>query len=802
MKFTLGWLKEHLDTNASLTEIVAKLTSLGLEVERVEDRAATFAPFAVAYVEKAEKHPDADRLRVCVVDTGKEKLQVVCGAPNARAGMKGVFAPAGSYVPGTGMTLKKGVIRGQESNGMLVSEREMGVSEEGEGIIEVPGDVAVGTPFAALYGLDDPVIEINLTPNRADCAGVRGIARDLAAAGLGKLKPLDEKPIKGSFDSKIKVHFQFDSTDADACPLFIGRYIRGVKNGPSPDWMQKRLKAIGLRPISALVDITNYLSYDLCRPLHVFDADKIRGDLRLRPSKKGETFRGLDEKDYMLDDGMTAICDDSGVINMAGVMGGESTGCSSDTVNVYLEVAYFSPERTARAGRKLGINSDARYRFERGIDPAFTIPAAEIATKMILDLCGGEASSIIKAGDVPTWQRSIPYDPSYVNQLAGFAVDEKKQKDILSALGFEIGKNEIQPPSWRADVEGRADIVEEIVRITGYESIPATSLRNPHAITQSGETPAITTARHARTALAGRGLNECVTWSFMPSHLAEKFGGNDNQSAAALRLSNPISADLDQMRPTPLPNLLEAAGRNAARGFSDTALFEVGPAFSTTKPNGQSLVAATLRHGHKGPRHWAGAEESRDADLFDAKADALAVLEACGAPASRLQVTRDAPGWYHPGRSGALRLGPNVLAYFGEIHPALREEMKIDAPVCGAEMFLDRVPAPKKSSGTAKPLLILSAFQPVARDFAFLVDRKLETSALVRAAQEADKNLIERVDIFDVYEGKGIDDGKKSVAINVVLQPYEQTLTDANIDAVCKKIIDFVAAKCGGQLRG
>lgn len=800
MKFTLGWLKEHLETNAGLDEITLKLTNLGLEVERVEDRAKTYEPFRVAHVVSAEKHPDADRLKCLIVDTGAEKLKVVCGAPNARAGMKGVFAPAGSVIPGTGAVLKKGNIRGQESNGMMVSEREMGVSEESEGIIEVDGDVAIGTPFAALYGLDDPLIEINLTPNRADCAGVRGIARDLAAAGLGKLKPLDESAVKGSFDSKIKVHFDFGAADADACPLFIGRYIRGVKNGPSPEWLQKRLKSVGLRPISALVDITNYLSYDLCRPLHVFDADKIKGDLRLRLSKKGERFRGLDEKDYTLDDGMTAICDDAGVINMAGVMGGESTGCADSTVNVYLEVAYFSPLRTARTGRKLGINSDARYRFERGTDPAFTVPAAEIATRMILDLCGGEASHIVKTGDVPGWRRAIAYDPAHVKKMAGFDVPAQKQKEILTALGFEIdGAWNVQPPSWRADVEGRADIVEEIVRVGGYDSIPPVSMKKPFALTQSAETASLTLARKARGVLAGRGLNECVSWSFMPSTLAGKFGGNDN---AALRLTNPISADLDQMRPTPLPNLIQAAGRNAARGFEDAALFEVGPAFASPKTNGQSLVAASVRHGRKGPRHWAGAEESRGPDAFDAKADALAVLESCGVPAGRLQVTRDAPAWYHPGRSGALRLGANVLAYFGEIHPALLEEMKIDAAVSAAEVFIGNIPAPKKAPGTAKPLLKLSAFQPVARDFAFVVDRNTEASALIRAAQDADKTMIDRVEIFDVYEGKGVGDGKKSVAINVVFQPHEQTLTDAEIEALCKKIIDNVAAKTGGVLRG
>lgn len=797
MKFTLGWLKDHLDTTATLDEIATALTALGLEVEGVEDRAATFAPFKVAYVERAEQHPDADRLRVCIVDTGTEKLQVVCGAPNARTGMKAVFAPAGSFIPGTGITLKKGVIRGQESNGMMVSEREMGLSDEHEGIIDVPADVPVGTPFADLYGLNDPVIEIALTPDRADCAGVRGIARDLAAAGLGTLKPLDESAAPGAETSPIGVHLKFDQGDAEACPLFIGRYIRGVKNGPSPEWLQQRLKAVGLRPISALVDITNYISLDLCRPLHVFDADKIKGDIHVRLAKNGETLAALNDKDYALADFMTAVCDDSGVLGLGGVIGGTATGCTDDTVNVFLEVAYFDPARTAKTGRALQIDSDARYRFERGIDPAFTVPATEIATRLILQICGGTASAPITAGAVPAWQRPIPFDPALTARLTGVEMPANEQEKILQSLGFTLADGTATPPAWRGDVLGKADLVEEIVRVRGYDHIPAVSLRKDSAVTMNAETPNGTRARMARTALAARGLRECVSWSFLPRAQAALFGG----AAPALTLQNPISADLDQMRPSILPNLVAAAGRNAARGLADVALFEVGPIFAGVKPDDGHLVAAGIRHGHNAPRHWSAATAHRAVDTFDAKADALAVLAACGLPEGSAQVARGAPGWYHPGRSGVLKLGQNVIAHFGELHPAVLEEMDIRHPVCGFEIMLDNIPAAKRK-GTAKPLLALSPLQPVGRDFAFLVDDAVEGDTIIRAVRAADKNLIAAAEIFDVYKGKGVPDGQKSVAVAVTLQPRDQTLTDAEIESVAKKITDSVAAKTGAQLRG
>lgn len=805
MKFTLDWLKQHLDTTASLDEIVIALTALGLEVDAVTDRAKLYAPFHVVYVEKAEKHPDADRLKVCVVDTGREKLQVVCGAPNARAGMKAVYAPSGSFIPGTGITIKKGNIRGQESNGMMVSEREMGLSEEHEGIIDVAADVAIGTPFAELYSLNDPVIEIGLTPNRADAAGVRGIARDLAAAGLGKLKPLNEPPVRGNGKSPIGVNLQFDADKKDACPLFMGRYIKGVKNGPSPKWLQDRLKAVGLRPISALVDITNYFSLDLCRPLHVFDADKLKGNIHVRLAKNGETLTALNGKEYTLTDAMAAVCDDSGVLGIGGVMGGEATGCTDGTVNVYLECAYFNPLRTARTGRALQIDSDARYRFERGIDPAFTIPAIELATRLIQELCGGEASDVVKAGEVPAWQRTITYDPAYVKQLGGFDVSSDQQKTILEALGFIVDSKsanawQVQPPSWRGDVEGRADIVEEVLRVNGYDNIPPVSLTKGNAVTQGAETINGARARRARTMLASRGLNECVTWSFMPSGKATLFGANDSQQAAALKLSNAISTDLEQMRPSILPNLMEAAERNRARGFGDNALFEVGPVFISPKVDGQALVATGIRTGQHGPRHWSGAEASRDVDVMDAKADAMAVIESAGIPASGLQVSRDAPAWYHPGRSGVLRMGTNIVARFGELHPATLEALDVKGPVVGFEVMLGNIPQAKKK-GTARPLVQLPPLQPVARDFAFLVDAKVEADTLIRAIRGSDKDLITDVQLFDVYMGKGVPEGKKSVAISVTLQPRNQTLTDADIEAIGKKIIDAVASKTGGVLR-
>ena len=802
MKFTVSWLKRHLDTNADGQALSDKLTSIGLEVESFEDKAALYAPFKVAYVESAKQHPDADKLRVCQVKTDKGTLQVVCGAPNARAGMKGIFAPEGTYIPGLDVTLKKTKIRGVESNGMLVSEREMCLSDEHEGIIEVDQKFEVGTPMSEVFGLNDQLIEIGLTPNRVDCAGVRGIARDLAAAGLGTLKALDESPVKGTFDSPIKVKIE----DTEGCPLFLGRLFKNIKNGPSPQWLQDMLKSVGLRPISALVDITNLVTLEFSRPLHVYDADKVKGDIVVRSTKAGESFDALNDKSYTMNDGYVGITDGSGLIGLGGIVGGVSTGCEEDTVNVFLEAAYFTPIRIARAGRALQIESDARYRLERGVDPEFTATGIEIATKLIVELCGTdktEVSHVVTAGKMPEWKRTIAFDPGLVKKLCGVDVPSDKQSEILEKLGFSISKDgagfKVQPPSWRGDIEGKADLAEEIVRIYGFENIEAVSVRSAGAVTAPAETETLNRVRRARAAMTVRGLEECVTWSFMPRERAKAFGSNDNP---ALQLANPISSELDQMRPSLLPNLIEAAGRNADRGFSDIGLCEVGPAFRSQKTDGQDMVAAGVRVGAKGAKHWASAEESRAVDLYDAKADAIAVLAACGGPADSTRVSREAPSYYHPGRSGALALGKNVLAYFGELHPAVLEDMGVKGPVVGFEVFVEKIPAARKKDGTAKPLLKLSAFQTLSRDFAFLVDDKIEADTLVRAALSADKALITEARVFDIYTGKGVEPGKKSVALAVTIQPVEKTLNDQDIESLSQKIIDAVAEKAAGVLRG
>lgn len=799
MKFTLSWLKDHLETDAGLNEITDKLTAIGLELEGIEDPREKFAPFKVAYVESAEQHPDADRLRVCIVDTGEEKVQVVCGAPNAKTGMKAIFAPAGSYIPGTDLLLKKGKIRGEESNGMLVSEREMGLSDEHDGIIELPTDTKVGTPFTEIYGMDDPVIDIALTPDRGDCAGVRGIARDLAAAGLGTLKPFDNSPIKGNGKSPIGVKL----SAGDNCPLFAGRLIKNIENKSSPTWLQNRLKAVGLRPISALVDITNYVTVDLCRPLHVYDADLLKGDINVRESKKGEEFDALNDKSYTLEDGMTVISDDSGVLGLGGVVGGVSTGCTENTKNVFVESAYFDPMTTAKTGRALQIDSDARYRFDRGVDPEFTISGVEIATRLIMEICGGEPSEIVQSGEVPKWKHEIDFDHAYTKKLSGLDVPKEEQEKILTDLGFEINGNKVTPPSWRSDlginVGGKADLVEEIARIIGYDKIEALPVRSKDSVSDSAETLNINHARMARTALSSRGMSECVTWSFMPKDLAKEFANNDNIDS--LTLTNPISEELNQMRPSILPNLIMAALKNASHGQNNTALFEVGPDFQSSKPDGERKVAAGVRYGAQANRHWSGVDASRNVDVFDSKADAIAALNAAGAPTANLQVTRATPNYYHPGRSGTLCLGKNVLATFGEIHPAILEEMGVKSSLSAFEVFLDNIPVSKNKS-TAKKLISIPSFLPLERDFAFIVDENVEVDQILRAAKGADKNLITDTEVFDIYQGKGVDEGKKSVAINVTIQPIKQTLTDSEIEGICKKIINAVSSKTGATLRG
>jgi phenylalanyl-tRNA synthetase beta chain len=798
MKFTLSWLKEQLETSAAPDEIAARLTALGLEVESVADRAKDFASFVVGYVVEARPHPNADRLSVCLVDTGSGRVQVICGAPNARTGMKGVFAPAGSRIPGTGLELKASLIRGVESNGMLCSMREMGLGQDHEGIIDLPAEAVVGSPFATIMGLDDPVFDVKVTPDRADCLGLNGIARDLAAAGTGRFTPRDLSPVAGGFESPIKWRRDLPGLE-DACPYVVGRYFRGLKNGPSPRWLQDRLTAIGLRPISALVDITNYVTFDLCRPLHAFDAKKLTGDLTMRMARDGEEFLALDAKTYRLDPEMTVIADPAGLHSIGGVMGGEHSGCSEKTTEMFLEVALFDPIRTTVTGRKLGIESDARYRFERGLDPVSADWGAEIAARLILDICGGETSRTVSAGKMPDWQRQIELRLSRLKALGGVDLPPAESERILKALGFAVARGgetlKVQVPSWRADVEGEADLVEEVLRVHGFDRIPAVSLPRTSSIPELPTTPGQRRAVHAKRLLAERGLMEAATFSFMRLDWARLFGGG----APALTLANPISADLDQMRPSLLPNLLSAAGRNAARGHGDAALYEVGPRYEGDRPEDQRLTAAGVRVGAASPRHWAQA--SRPVDAFDAKGDALALLTALGAPVENLQTTADAPGWFHPGRSGVLRLGPSVLARFGELHPRVLKALDVKGPAAGFEIDLDKLPQPRTKPGTERPLLKASAFQPIERDFAFVVASDVPAEKLVRAAKSADKALIASVSVFDQFLGAALGAGRKSIAISVVLQPSERTLTEAEIEAVAAKIVAAVNKATGGTLR-
>jgi phenylalanyl-tRNA synthetase beta chain len=797
MKFTFSWLRQHLDTDRPLAELAERLTMLGLEVEGIHDPAKELAGFTVARIAEAVQHPNADRLRVCTVETGSATLQVVCGAPNARAGIKVILAQPGTVIPATSEALKKGAIRGVESQGMLCSWRELAMGEDHEGIAELDPDAPVGAPLTDVLPVD-PVVEISLTPNRPDCLGVRGIARDLAAAGMGRLKPLEVAPVPGAFASPIKVTLDFSPDKADACPLFAGRYVRGVKNGESPQWLKDRLTAIGLRPISALVDITNFFTYDLARPLHVFDADKVKGNIHARLARPSETLRGLNGKDYTLNPDVTVIADDAGPEGLAGVMGGEPSGVSEATVNVFLECALFDPLRTAATGRALTIESDARHRFERHVDPAFCVPGMELATRMILDLCGGEASVPEIAGREPDWRRSIVLRPERVEQMSGLSIPLAEIERILIALGCTVAAHDAglraDPPSWRADLVEEYDLVEEVIRVHGYDHLPLTPLpREP--MPKPVLTPAQRRTGFVRRHLATRGMVEAITWSFMPAALAERFGGGQ----AALILSNPISADLDAMRPSILPNLIAAAGRNADRGMRDVALFEIGAQFEGDRPADQRQVAAGLRAGRTALRHWADAP--RPVDLFDAKADMQAALAAAGISAESLQTSREAPGWYHPGRSGALKQGPKVLGWFGEIHPAILAAMDVKGPMVGFELFLDQVPLPKARATKAKPMLRLSPFQPVERDFAFVVDRTVEAEKLIRAAKGADRTLVAEVTVFDAYEGDKLPEGKKSLAVAVTLQPTERTLTDADIEAVSAKIVAAVGKATGGTLR-
>jgi phenylalanyl-tRNA synthetase beta chain len=804
MRFTLSWLKDHLETTASLNEIVEALTRIGLEVEGVENPAAKYAGFVVARVIEAKRHPNADRLSVCVVDAGGAPVEVVCGAPNARAGMKGVFSPVGTYIPGKKITLAKGVIRGVESNGMLCSAAELELSDDHEGIIDLPDDAPVGVAYSAYAGLDDPVIEINLTPNRPDATGVSGIARDLYAAGLGTLKTEAPTPVGGDFDCPVGVRLDFAPKDKHLCPAFALRLVRGVKNGPSPDWMQRRLRAIGLRPISALVDITNYLTFDRGRPLHVFDAAKVSGDLTVRRARKDESLLALDGRTYALDETMVIIADESGVESIAGVMGGEHSGCNENTRDVLIESALWDPRNIGQTGRKLGVTSDARYRFERGVDPAFCVPGAELATRMVLDFCRGKPSRLIVAGAPPAGVKLVDFPYTEVARLTGLEIPRAEGEAILAKLGFAVVDNgaKVETPPWRPDIDGKADIVEQIVRIAGLDRVPQNALeRLEPGVIKPVLTPLQKRTRTAKRALAALGLREAVTWSFISKAKAELFGGG----SPALALINPIAADLSDMRPSLIPGLAAAAERNARRGFRDVGLFEVGQIFLGAGENDQRMAAASLRRGaaksEGAGRHWLG--NGAAVDTFDAKSDAFALLAALSVAVGGLQIVANAPRFLHPGRSAMLQFGPqNVIGWFGQLHPEALEALDVEGPIAAFEIILDALPVPKTRATRAKAKLERSEFMPVERDLAFVVAKEVRAADLVKAARAAERSLIACAEVFDVYEGEGVPEGRKSVAIAVTLQPRERTLTDGEIDEVMAKIVAEAGKKTGAVLRG
>jgi phenylalanyl-tRNA synthetase beta chain len=798
MKFPLSWLKEHLDTDASLETITDALTSVGLELEGITDPSAALKGFRTARIIEAKKHPNADKLRVCRVDTGSGELQVVCGAPNARDGLLTILALPGMTVPNSGAVLKKGEIRGEASEGMLCSSRELNLSDEHEGIMELPAETALGVELGDLLGLADPVIEIAVTPNRADALGVRGIARDLAAKGLGTLKPLPVPPIAAQPLPGPAI--TIDLPDANrACPVFFARVIKGVKNAESPAWLKQKLQAVGLRPISALVDITNLLTLDLNRPAHVFDLGKLTGGLTIRPAADGESLAALNGKTYSLEPGMTVIADASGVVSLGGIIGGEGTGCGFDTQDVLLEIAYFDPLSTARTGRKLGVLSDARYRFERGIDSGFCEDGLAFATQLILDLCGGTPGPVIQAGKAPDTRRTLTLRPSRCESLGGVVVAADEQARILTALGFGVTQTgdtlSVIPPSWRDDIEGEADLVEEVLRIHGLDSIVPVSMA-VEGLPPLAISPAQKRLTQLKRLLAGRGLFEAVTWSFLAKADAVAFGGGQEELAVV----NPIAADLDHMRPSALPNLLAAASRNRARGVASPALFEAGPGFVSARPDGQRTIIVGVRVGEAVERNWRGT--TRPVDAFDAKTDLFAALRLLGLNPDGMPLTRDAPAWFHPGQSGSVKLGPKqVLGHFGLLHPEVAERYDLDAPVAVFELHLDAVPLPKAKAGRARPMLKTSAFQAVQRDFAFLVDKSVEVETLLRAVRTADKALISSVALFDVYAGKGVPEGQKSIALSVTLTPMDRTLTDAEIETVATAITSAVAKATGGTLR-
>ncbi len=791
MKITLSWLKTFLETNANLNEIVAKLTSIGLEVESVVDKASELKNFTVAEILETSQHPNADRLRVCRVNTGKEELQIVCGAPNARAGIKVVLAPVGTIIPTNKLEIKASKIRGVDSNGMLCSAAELGIGEDGGGIIELDANNSdIGKKFVDISGIGDPVIEVAITPNRADCLGVYGIARDLAAASLGKLKPVTIKPIKGEFNSPINVNI----VDERACPLFIGRYFMGVKNVESPQWLQKHLQSIGLKPISALVDITNYICLSYARPLHVYDAQKLSGNLSARFAKSAK-IQALDNKEYELDSQMLVIADDKSPQAIAGVIGSAQSGCGEDTKDVFLEVALFNPDNVAYSGRSLNIVTDSRYRFERKVDPNFVMDAMEIASNMILDICGGSASKPVISGKIPVWQKEITISDGLIEKYSGIKISEKEAFTILESLGFSINKNVISIPSWRPDVEGGADIVEEILRIYGYDKIEGIKPTNDSIVENKPSfLQNFSVDRKIRQLLVVKGFTEVVTWSFMEEKKAAFFVDIDQR----LVLRNPISSELGYMRSVIIPNLLDVIVKNMARGFTDLSLFETGSIFKGTKPDEQQEVVTGILSGKYITRNIY--TEERNVDVFDAKAALLSSLDKAGAPISSLQTAREAPGYYHPGKSGVFKLGKNILGVFGELHPNILKEWNIEIPVAAFELFLSNIPQVKAKKSTARAKLERSEYQSSKRDFAFIIDESTQAADILKAVTNIDKNLIKEAEIFDIYQGKGITEGKKSVAISILIQPNTRTMNDAELDALSGKIVSEIN-KLGGVLR-
>jgi len=808
MKFTLDWLKEHLDTKASAAEISTALTTIGLEVEAVEDRAAALKPFVVARVVSAEPHPNSDHLKVCKVDAGTGSLiDVVCGAPNAVTSMKSVFAFPGTYIPGKDFVLKEGVvIRGEKSNGMLCSAMELELSNDHEGIIVLPDDAPVGMSYPDYAHLGGVVFDIAITPNRGDCTGVHGVARDLAAYGLGTLLKdrIEPVPATAPGPGPIGVELRFGASEPVACPMFAGRLITGVRNGPSPDWLQQRLRAVGLRPINALVDITNFLTLDRARPLHVFDADKLKGPVSARMAREGESLLALDGKSYLLDPSICVIADEGGAISIGGIMGGEATGSSEATTNVFIECAWFDPAIIAAAGRKLGINSDARYRFERTVDPESVRPGLELATRMVLDLCGGTAHEPVVAGHVEAPRTAIEFPLSEVQRLTGLDLPPEQISATLQRLGFSVEGfgpfYGVGVPSWRPDVTQKADLVEEVMRMAGVDKVPVTPLPRTAGVASRILTVPQNRRRLVRRTLALRGLDEALTWSFVSHAEAERFGGG----AAELQLVNPLAAELTDMRPSLLPGLIAAARRNANRGFGDVALFEVGQVFRSAAPDGQRNYATALRTGTARftatGRHWR--ERAAKVDVFDAKADLAAVLDTLGLDIDKLQLVAEAADWAHPGRGGRVQLGPKApIAWFGELHPSLLDALDLAGPAVAIEVDLDAVPEPRRKPTRSKPALALSDLMPVARDFAFVLDSGVPAANVLRAARNADKALIAGVDVFDLFEGGALGEGKKSMAITVTLQPRERTLTDEEIDGVSAAIVAAVAKATGGVLR-